>query len=129
MANWTPQQIVAALYHADGELRTLAAQYAWFKGQRDHWKDVHEIAVARATVKDDGPATKAKAAAVAYTSEIPVEVPWLDGSVVYLPDMVRLTEASFDLVSKQYARMETHIMILTVVNKNVMMDYIAGKHD
>jgi hypothetical protein len=129
--NFTPQQIVDALHEADSELRTLAAQFAWFKGQRDYWKDRYDYQLAEGTVRYSGQyaSVKAKPAslmAIVENDELYVEIPWGEGGKVSLADMVRLSEASFDLISKAYARMETHIMILTVVNKNVMQDYASS---
>ena len=123
MPNLTPQAIVEEMYISDQELELLAKQYAWFKGQKDHWKDKWDFAVAKGTIEFTGPATKSKAGGLLWASQQLVEIPWLDGAVVYLPDMVRLTESSFDLIAKAYNRMETHIGILQSVNKNVMQDY------
>lgn len=125
MPNFTPQQIVDEMHKSDKELELLAKQFAWFKGQRDFWKATYELQVARKTLSYDGSAatTKAKPYGITKAAEFFVEIPWLPGESLSLLDMVLLTEASFDLISKEYNRMETHIMILQSVNKNVMQDY------
>jgi hypothetical protein len=128
MANWTPQQIVDALHEADGELKVAAQRFAWFKGQKDFWKSTYELQVARSTFEYAGPtaSTRAKPYAEKTAAEFNVEIPWIPGHTLGLLDMKLLTEASFDLVSKEYNRLETHIMILMAVNKNVMQDYASS---
>jgi hypothetical protein len=84
------------------------------------------LALARAKVLDDGPVTKSKEAALVAVSDnfqYLVEIPWLDGVVVNLIEMVRVVSASFDLIDKAYDRMEKHITLLQTVNKNIMMDF------
>jgi hypothetical protein len=125
MSNFTPQNIVDALHEADKELEVCAKRFAWFKGQKDFWKATYELQVAKSTFAYDGPtvSVKAKPYAEKIAAEKQVDIPWIPGQTLGLLDMKLLTEASFDLVSKEYNRLETHIMILTVVNKNVMQDY------
>lgn len=128
--NATPPQIVDALRAADIELDTLATQFAWFKGQRDYWKSVYDYQFARAKIIDDGPVGKSKEAAEVAVNELLYEIPWLPGNKLSLAEMLRVVEASFDLMSKRYDRMEKHISILQSVNKNIMMDYQrAGNYD
>lgn len=127
--NWTPAQIVDALHEADHELKEAAKRFAWFKGQKEHWEGQYDLALAKAKVKHNREVGKygADAAATLAVSEQNVQIPWLPtGNEVALPDMVRLTSASFDLVSKEYNRLETHIMILMAVNKNIMQDYASS---
>lgn len=129
MSNWTPQQIVDALHDADFELRTVAKQYAWFKGQKEYWEYQYDLALAKAKVNHNKTVGKygADAAAMVSVSEQYVQIPWLpEGNMVTMPDMMRLTAASFDLMSKEYNRLETHIMTLMAVNKNVMQDYATS---
>jgi hypothetical protein len=126
VTSWTPQQIVDAMHEADGELKVLAKQFAWFKGQKEYWDAQYDLALAKAKVKHNREVGKygADAAAAVAVSEQTIQIPWLPtGNEITLPDMVRLTAASFDLVSKEYNRLETHIMILQSVNKNVLQDY------
>jgi len=122
MPNFTPQQIVDLLHAADNDLETVAKQFAWFKGQRDWWKDEYELHFAKAKARHDSKYGGNEAATVAVSEEL-IAVHWMDDVVISLPEMVRLTEASFDVVDKRYKYLETHIMILMSVNKNVMMDY------
>lgn len=129
MPSWTPQQIVDALHEADLELRTLAKQYAWFKGQKEYWEYQYDLALAKAKVNHNKTVGKygADAAAMVAVSEQYVQIPWLpEGNAVTMPDMMRLTAASFDLMSKEYNRLETHIMTLMAVNKNVMQDFATS---
>jgi hypothetical protein len=125
---FTPQAIVDALHEADQELSTAAQRFAWFKGQRDFWKATYELQVARETFNYSGPtaSTKAKPYAEKAAAEFMVEIPWLPGNSLGLLDMRLLADASFDLVSKEYNRLETHIMILMAVNKNVMQDFAVS---
>lgn len=123
MSNFTPADIADALHRADIALEELATQFAWLKGQRDHWRDVYDYKFARAKVMDDGPVGKSKEAAECAVNRLIVEIPWLPGSKITLAQMRRLTESSFDLVSKAYSQMESHISILQTVNKNVLLDY------
>lgn len=123
MPNFTPQQIVDALHEADKQLELLADQFAWLKGQKDYWHGELSVRLASASVHDKGPTTKHKEAALHEVSQIDVEIPWQPGCIVSLPQFVLLCDASFDLISKRYARLESHIMILQSVNKNVMQDY------
>lgn len=122
MSNFTPQQIVELLHDADKHLDVLAVQFAWFKGQRDHWKDVYDLEFAKAKARQDS-RYGANEVALEAISELLYEIPWLADHKVTLLQMVRLTEASFDLIAKGYDRMEKHISILQTVNKNVMLDY------
>jgi hypothetical protein len=129
MRRWTPQEIVNALYESDQELSTLSKQLAWFKGQRDHWKSKMELYRASAATRYNGPATKAKDFSVDASSRALVQIPWIDEpAMVSLPEMVRLTDSSFDLISTEYNRLETHIMILMAVNKNVMQDFATSNY-
>lgn len=125
MANWTPDQIATALHEADVELEILADQFAWFKGQKDFWKATYDLQVARSTFDYSGPtaSTKAKPFAEKDAAEFKVEIPWIPGHSLGLLDMKLLTEASFDLIAKRYSRLESHIMVLMAVNKNVMLDF------
>ena len=126
MPSFTPQEIVEELHQSDRELETLAKQFAWFKGQKDYWDKQYDLALAKAKVKHNREVGKygADAAALVAVSEQMVQIPWLpEGNMVSLPDLVSLTAASFDLISKEYNRMETHIGILQSVNKNIMQDY------
>lgn len=133
MPNFTPQQIVEELHTSDLELDGLAKQFAWFKGQKDYWESQYDLALAKAKVRHNREVGKygADAAALVAVSEQMVQIPWLPpGNEVTLPDLVRLVAASFDLVSKEYNRMETHIGILQSVNKNIMQDYArAGANE
>ena len=123
MPSFTPQEIVEELHRSDRELEECARQYAWFKGQRDYWKDRYELAFAKAKVATNSKYGANEAALVAISEQL-VQIPWLDeGYAITIPEMVRLTEASFDLVSKRYNQLETHVMILQSVNKNIMQDY------
>lgn len=122
MPSLTPQAIVDELWRSDRELELCAKQYAWFKGQKDYWKDQYELEFAKAKVRHNSK-YGASEAATEIVSLQEVEIPWMPGSFITLPQLVRLTEASFDLVSKRYNQLETHIGILQSVNKNVMQDY------
>lgn len=122
MPNFTPQAIVDELYQSDIDLEECATQFAWFKGQRDWWKNEYELEFAKAKVRAPSK-YGANEHAVVAVSERMVEIPWMPGNYITLPEMVRLTDASFDLVSKRYNQLETHIGILQSVNKNIMADY------
>ena len=122
MGNFTPQQIVDALRVADKDLELVATQFAWFKGQREYWQDVYDLEFAKAKVRHDSKYGGNEAATEAVSS-LSVEIVWGDGGFISLPQMVRLTSASFDLISKRYAYLENHITILQSVNKNVLLDY------
>lgn len=129
MPSFTPQAIVDELYISDNDLELCAKQFAWFKGQKDYWKDEYELEFAKAKVRAPSK-YGANEHALLSVSERMVEIPWLPGNFITLPEMVRLTEASFDLVSKRYNQLETHIGILQSVNKNIMQDYArAGANE
>lgn len=122
MPSFTPQAIVDALHDADDALETVAVQYAWFKGQKEYWKDRYELDFAFQKIRAPSK-YGANEWAVVEVSKQEVEIPWMPGKYTTLPEMVRLTEASFDLVSKRYNQLETHIGILQSVNKNILLDY------
>lgn len=129
MPNFTPQAIVEELYISDRDLEDVAKQFAWFKGQKDWWKDQYELEFAKAKVRAPSKYGANEHATVSVSERL-VEIPWLPGNFISLPEMVRLTEASFDLVSKRYNQLETHIGILQSVNKNIMQDYArAGANE
>ncbi|AQT25742.1 hypothetical protein EniyanLRS_68 [Mycobacterium phage EniyanLRS] len=120
----TPQNIVDALHKADKELDELVTQFVWFKAQKEWWEGQLEYKLARSKVLDTGAATKSKEAAIKWVRENEiVKVSWLGGMLMSLHDFVQYCSTSFDLIAKRYNALETHIMILTVVNKNVMQDY------
>lgn len=124
MPSLTPQAIVDELWRSDRQLELCAKRYAWFKGQKDWWKDRLDVFKAHAAVMYTGPATKSKDYALDKAAMELVQIPWVPTEAeVSLVDIVRLTEASFDLVSKRYNQLETHIGILQSVNKNIMQDY------
>ncbi len=127
LTRFTPQAIVDAFHEADAQLDVVAEQYAWFKGQRDHWKGELNFALASAKINAKGPVGKAgEVALVEVTNESLVEIPWLPGVFVSYPEIVRITEASFDLISKKWEALEKHIGILQSVNKNLLLDYGRG---
>jgi hypothetical protein len=129
MPSFTPQAIVDELYQSDLDLEECATQFAWFKGQRDWWKNEYELEFAKAKVRAPSK-YGANEHALVSVSERMVEIPWMPGNFITLPEMVRLTDASFDLVSKRYNQLETHIGILQSVNKNIMQDYArAGANE
>lgn len=112
---------------ADARLKELSDQTAWFKAQRDHWRGQLEFALASAKVRDTGPATKSKEAAlVAVTNESSVALEWA-GVKLNLPDTVKLCDAAYDLVNQRYEYYTSHLMTLMARNKNVMIDYNSGK--
>ena len=122
MPSFTPQAIVDELYQSDLDLEECAQQFSWLKGQRDWWKNEYELEFAKAKVRAPSK-YGANEHALVSVSERMVEIPWMPGHFITLPEMVRLTDASFDLISKRYNQLETHIGILQSVNKNIMQDY------
>jgi hypothetical protein len=131
MTSFTPQAIVDELHASDRDLEECAKQWAWFKGQKDHWKDVLDVYRAHKAIIYTGPATKAKDYALDAAGQELVQIPWMTTEArVSIVDMVRITESSFDLISKRYNQLETHIGILQSVNKNIMQDYArAGANE
>lgn len=124
----TPASISRELQEADSALKKLSDQTSWFKAQRDWWRGVLELKLAAAKVADTGPVAKAKEAAlVAVTSTELVEVDWLDGAVMTLPDFVKICDAGYDLVNQRYEYYTSHQMTLMARNKNVLVDYNSNK--